>query len=104
MLRALLLLVHWARAVDARASRSDVVSAYKPLRRHPEIFDASAGWRPWIHPPLLEALDAQNASALRSLIREELGGAVYSFQMMSDEFCRMFLEELDHYYATGLPM
>ena len=67
------------------------------------LFDAADGWRQWIDPPLLEALDAQNATALRSLLREEVG-EVYSFRMMSDDFCRMFLEELDHYYSTGLPM
>ena len=99
-----LLLVHWcSRAVDGRSSRQDVVDAYKPHRRHPQIFDAADGWRQWLDPPLLEALDAQNATALRSLLREEVG-EVYSFRMMSDDFCRMFLEELDHYYSTGLPM
>ena len=64
---------------------------------------ATAGWRKWIDPALLEAIDSKNASALEALMRPEVEG-VHSFQLFSDEFCRMFLEELDNYHATGLPI
>ena len=89
-------------------TRSDVVAAYKPLRVHQELFNAKEGWQKWIHPPLLEAI-AQlkadgNATALRALLRDEVEGHVYSFQLMSDEFCKLFLEELDGFYASGLPI
>jgi hypothetical protein len=30
-----------------------IVRAYKPLRKHPELFDATAGWNRWIEPRLL---------------------------------------------------
>ena len=93
---------------QARYSREDVVAAYKPLRKHPNLFNAKLGWHRWVHPPLLEAIsDFQatgNATALRGLLQEEIPGAVYSFQLVSDEFAKMFLEELDGYYASGLPI
>eukprot|EP00965_Chrysotila_dentata_P176520 5828759-Pleurochrysis_carterae.AAC.1 len=31
--------------------------AYKPHRRHPELFDAAAGWARWCDPQLLAALE-----------------------------------------------
>ena len=33
-----------------------IVSSYKPLRKHPALFDAKAGWSRWIEPQLLDAL------------------------------------------------
>ena len=98
----------------ATCSRQDVINAYKPQRRHPDLFDSKEGWRRWIHPPLLEAVDevraTGNATLLRQLLRQEVqagefsGSGVYSFQLMSDEFCQKFLEELDGFYASGLPI
>lgn len=79
--------------------------AYASLRRHPELFDGTHGWAQWIDPLLLAAvsdLEGGNSSAISSLLREETEG-VYSFQFFSDEFCRLFLDELDGYYASGLP-
>lgn len=29
---------------------------------------------------------------------------MYSFELFSEEFCGLFLEELDNYYASGLPV
>ena len=93
-----------ANPASARGSHvAQVVAAYTPLRKYPELFDATAGWRKWIDPALLEAIDSKNASALEALMRPEVEG-VHSFQLFSDEFCRMFLEELDNYHATGLPI
>ena len=86
-----------------------IVRAYKPLRKHPDLFDATAGWNRWIEPQLLAALEelrAGNESAVRSLLRVEVEGSdasVYSFAIFTTEFCDRFLEELDNYYGTGLP-
>ena len=86
-----------------------IVSAYKPLRKHPALFDAKAGWSRWIEPRLLDALaelKAGNESAVRSLLRVEVEGSdasVYSFAIFTTDFCDRFIEELDNYYATGLP-
>ena len=82
-----------------------IVSAYKPLRRHPVLFDAKAGWGRWVEPALLDALaelKAGNEAPVRALLKVEVEG-VYSFAIFTDEFCDMFLAELDNYYATGLP-
>ena len=87
-----------------------IVSSYKPLRKHPALFDATSGWGRWIEPALLEAvaeLEAGNESAVRSLLRVEVaatrGGdaSVYSFAIFTADFCDRFIEELDNYYATG---
>ena len=86
-----------------------IVSTYKPLRKHPALFDAKAGWSRWIEPRLLDALaelKAGNESAVRSLLRVEVEGSdasVYSFAIFTTDFCDRFIEELDNYYATGLP-
>ena len=94
-------------AVAAAATADRGAAAYTHLRLHPSLFDAKEGWTRHVHPPLLDAIEEyvqhKNSSGLRQLLREE-GDGVYSFQFMSDTFCRMFLEELDNYYASGLPI
>jgi len=106
--RRLALCLALVTCASARSHVQEVVAAYAPLRKHPALFDAAAGWRQWIDPALLDALDAKNASALAALLREELedtaSSGVYSFQLLNDEFCKMFLEELDNFYASGLPI
>ena len=79
---------------------------YRALRRHPALFSAKSGWTRWVHPALLAAigeLRAGNGTALRGLLHEEVAG-VYSFELLSDEFCELFLDELDGYYASGPPI
>ena len=47
-----------------------IVRAYRPLRKHPDLFDATAGWSRWIEPQLLDALEelrAGNESAVLTL-------------------------------------
>ena len=58
-----------------------------------------------VEPALLDALaelKAGNEAPVRALLKVEVEG-VYSFAIFTDEFCDMFLAELDNYYATGLP-
>lgn len=83
----------------------DIVEAYRPLRAHPELFetDSRLAWRRFVHAPLLAALESGNATALGAMLRTEVDG-VYSFELFSREFCTLFLEELDAYYASGLPI
>ena len=77
-----------------------IVSTYKPLRKHPALFDAKAGWNRWIEPRLLDALEelkTGNESAVRSLLRVEVEGSdasVYSFAIFTTDFCDRFIEEL----------
>lgn len=87
---------------------ADIIRAYTPIRRHPDLFDGLTGWTKFLDPDLLAALNAytesglRNATSLRELLREEVPG-VYSFPILSTEFCDMLLEELDNFYASGLP-
>ena len=95
-------------------ARSEVVAAYKPRRRHPELFDeALGGWKRWIDPALLEAVgeyrSTRNTTAIHALLRREIGvdddsSGVYSFALLNAEFCKKFLEELDNFYQSGLPI
>ena len=84
---------------------------YSSMRRHPPLFDAQAsaeGWPlAWFAPAVRSALamrsgDARNA-ALAGLLEEESSG-VYSLQLFSPEFAEMFLAEVEHYKASGLPV
>lgn len=93
------------------AQRNDdidrIVDAYSKVRMNPELFDGRKGWARFLDPALMEAISHSQMTGSRtqidSLLREETPG-VYSFQLVSEEFCNKFLEELDHYYSTGLPV
>ncbi len=105
-----------AAPLGAHTEAGRAAAAYRPLRRHPELFDATLdpfGWARWVHEPLLHALRElnrdHNATSLWALLRHELGddgesSGVYSFRAFSDEFCALLIEELDGYYASGLPI
>ena len=106
MIAALLLL-----ALQLAPPVASDARAYSTLRRHPALFDASGPWPlTWFSPELRSILQTANvrnspisAAAVREIMREEAEG-VYSFPLFTAEFCAMFLEELDNYKATGLPI
>eukprot|EP00854_Cymbomonas_tetramitiformis_P003010 gene3010-3827_t len=56
-----------------------------------------------IEPELFSALASKSEDALRDLLTEEAPG-VYSFPLFREDFCAMFLEEMDNFYASGLPV
>jgi len=86
---------------------SYAISAYKPLRRHPELFDSKVGWGEWLDPALKAGLEdyrlTGNSTLIFAHLREETRD-VYSFSLFSEAFCDMFLDELDGYRASGLPI
>ncbi|KAL1521766.1 hypothetical protein AB1Y20_021420 [Prymnesium parvum] len=92
-----------------RVSPQRIIKAYESKRRHPQLFDSRAGWTKWMSPSLVDALDVyrssggHNTTAILALLREEVEG-VYSFDLFNEDFCDLFLEELDNYYASGLPI
>ena len=50
-----------------------------------------------------------NATLVYDLLQLETGGdshssGVYSFEIFSAEFCSLFLDELEGYYASNLPI
>ncbi|KAK3239401.1 hypothetical protein CYMTET_50678 [Cymbomonas tetramitiformis] len=85
----------------------NVLERYSKKCRHPELFDVSKGWkRQWFEPAFFEAIQSSHHgdnAKLQSLLEEESPG-VYSFPMMTTEFCLMFIEELDNYKSSGLPI
>ena len=97
-------------AAAVRSPDTSVVARYRPLRKHPALFDASAGWTQWLDPSLMSALAelqaTGNTTRLLSLLRVEASGhsQAYSLPFVSEAFCDLFLEELDHYHTTGLPI
>lgn len=78
-------------------------TAYQKQRLHKELFDSEAGWPlAWFDPCLIDAFRIGTDSAWKSIITEHIPGQVFSCNFFSDTFCRMFLEELEHFASTGL--
>jgi len=93
-----------SRRVKANADRKKIqdkafiMSSYTPL--HANIFVLNYQY---IDSALAEALSIGTDEALKSILKEEIPG-VYSFKMFVPEFCKLLLEEVDHYEKSGLPL
>ena len=69
----------------------------------PELYDDSLGWRQdWFAPSFQAAISEGSIQAIRSIIRVDAPG-VFSFDMFTPEFCRMFAEDIKLYEASNLP-
>ena len=75
---------------------------YYPL--HPHLFQAHTFPDEWLHPSFAAARADGSDAALRSILRDEVSGLVFSFEMLTSEFCTLLLEELANYEASGLPV
>ena len=84
---------------------------YSIMRRHSVLFAAPVSgegtWPPlsWFAPGVQAALGDSGAGrsvALAALLVPESEG-VYSFELFSEEFCKMFLDEMENYRSSGLP-
>lgn len=84
---------------------------YSSLRRHSVLFagpvSSEASWPPlsWFARGVQAALAQSGAGrsvALAALLEPESEG-VYSFELFSAEFCKMFLDEMENYRSSGLP-
>lgn len=106
-LARLCVLALWLPADAQQPNVDRIIEAYKPYRKTEALFDGVRGWERWIHPPLLEAIRHGQLTGSRAkideLLRVEVEG-VYSFQIVNDDFCDTLLEELDSFFATGLPV
>lgn len=100
----------WHDHAKENAERLDVIHRYAKLRRHPEVFEEFQD--AWLDPILVRTLgklrnetvsQAKRRGLVRKLMREEADG-VYSFPVFTREFCERFLEELDSFYASKLPV
>jgi len=99
----------WLQLAKANKMRLDLIRSYagpceRPLRKYEDLFDLEHGWREeWLDERLAVAM--KDPDALHALLREgEVTPGVFSFPMLNERFCSMFLEEMDNYYATGLPI
>lgn len=90
-------------AVSRGATRS--INAYKQLRKTPELFQE--GWpAAWFDERYLQfrhSLANGSVDAFFELAREE-GPGIYSFPLFSKAFCNLFLDEVDNYKKSGLPI
>jgi ankyrin repeat protein len=86
-------------------------AVYSSMRQHPELFDAQAseaGWPlEWFSPGVRAALQVEDrgarTAALASLLEPE-SDDVYSFDLFDPGFAAMFVEEIENYQASGLPV
>ena len=74
---------------------------YRPL--HPTLFGRSFR-ADWLVESFAGALQDGSEQAVRSILREEVPGKVFSFEMLREEFCTMLLDELQHYEESGNPV
>mmetsp|Transcript_30410 Transcript_30410/g.51238 ORF Transcript_30410/g.51238 Transcript_30410/m.51238 type:complete len:463 (+) Transcript_30410:273-1661(+) len=94
----------WKLIAEYNKERTDSIEAYRLLRKHPQLFDTAAGWQDeWFDKDLLSAVASNTPEAWKSLFKWETD-EVYSFPLFTAEFCTMFLEEVEHYQASGLPI
>lgn len=95
----------WHTCRQTHCRRLQTISAYPRFMKHPEVFDAEAGWRrEWFDPDLARVLFTVPAGPdrdhqLRELFTEVTEGA-YSFQLFTPSFCEIFLNELDNFMQT----
>jgi len=84
--------------------RLTTIRNYSELSVHKELFTAPPGWQAeWFDPAFWRAQQESTPEAWRDLLTEHLTGEVFSFRLFSDAFCDMLVEEIFHFYGSGLP-
>lgn len=85
-----------------RLARTELIQQlYVP--KHPDLFRLSDSM---LVPSFLEAFHSGNLRSgnFDSIIRKETDTWVYSFDLLADDYCKRFLEEVDHFQSFGLPV
>ena len=91
-----------ARRWQANLGALSPEEAYEPLRKTPELFESLLR-DDWLAPSLRDVVTAaRRGECHRDLVEEAPG--VFSFELFSDAFCAAFLDEVDHYRNSGLPI
>eukprot|EP01130_Rhizamoeba_saxonica_P005965 TRINITY_DN2364_c0_g1_i1.p1 TRINITY_DN2364_c0_g1~~TRINITY_DN2364_c0_g1_i1.p1 ORF type:complete len:432 (-),score=97.19 TRINITY_DN2364_c0_g1_i1:48-1343(-) len=72
---------------------------YEPL--HPELFEENLK-EEWIDPLFLDWIKTRDENLLENILTVE-ADHVFSFQLFSEEYCLMLIEELENYEKTDLP-
>jgi len=77
-------------------------AAYVDMRKAPMLFETFLR-EEWLAPSLLEVVASAERGERHPLLKKETDG-VYSLDVFTEKFCQTFLEEVDNYFATGLPV
>eukprot|EP00008_Paramoeba_atlantica_P015668 CAMPEP_0201477772 /NCGR_PEP_ID=MMETSP0151_2-20130828/2738_1 /ASSEMBLY_ACC=CAM_ASM_000257 /TAXON_ID=200890 /ORGANISM="Paramoeba atlantica, Strain 621/1 / CCAP 1560/9" /LENGTH=460 /DNA_ID=CAMNT_0047858605 /DNA_START=40 /DNA_END=1422 /DNA_ORIENTATION=+ len=81
--------------------RNQLANLYKEkFALHKELFAEEVEFKEsWFNPQFWEAI---HSKCLPKIMKEESSG-VFSFPMLSNQLCKMFVEELENYATSGLP-
>lgn len=84
------------------------IQQYRRLRLHEDLFvGLDLNSTDVFDPELLPVIEASKRpdaqQALLEVVQQEAVG-IYSFPFFSERFCERFLDELDNYYRSGLPI
>ena len=85
---------------DCARGGSCAAPRYRPL--HPQLFGATF-LSAWLDADFVAAVEDGSEAALRSILREEVAGRVFSFELLRPFFCDLLLAELENYESSGLP-
>eukprot|EP00930_Biecheleria_cincta_P034785 TRINITY_DN23992_c0_g2_i1.p1 TRINITY_DN23992_c0_g2~~TRINITY_DN23992_c0_g2_i1.p1 ORF type:complete len:386 (+),score=62.17 TRINITY_DN23992_c0_g2_i1:62-1159(+) len=97
-----------APAIENDAGEPLAARRYKALRRHEELFQAQIPLS-WIAPELQEIItslknapEGTDPKSVSSQLRQE-AFEVFSFPCFTKEFITLFIEEINNFYASGIP-
>jgi len=105
----------WKAATSAFKKEARTVLKYKKYgRKHPALFEVGGFTEeqmidPNLRAALAEALaqhskvDAKRKLLESGAITEVLPGSVFSFRVLTEDFCRILMEEIQHFHASKLP-
>jgi hypothetical protein len=84
--------------------RFEIIKKYSQKVLHPDLFAQPSMWHDeWLDPSFRQAREEGTMEAWRSILKEHLPGEVFSFKMLTTEFCDKFTEEIFNFYSSGLP-
>jgi len=77
--------------------------------KNPALYSmGNNGFDRFLQPAMKQALADGSPKALQSVLTsacsDSAGFTVYQIDLFTDEFCDQFLEELDHFEASGIPL
>jgi ankyrin repeat protein len=84
-------------SLDEKKIREDIISKYQRL--HEDLF-APQFDKKFVMDSYLKALES---GTLSNIVKQECPG-VYSFEILTPEFCQKLVEEMVHYEQSGLPV
>jgi hypothetical protein len=74
-------------------------------KHHSKLYDFNTSFQEnYMEPILKEAVRNKDLRLLSSLIHETNAPGVYAIQILNSDFAKDFLEELDHYESSGIPL